>query len=82
MVQVQVSLTTLAAILWCGMLVIAGSIWVLASQVRRVADVIDRHASRAEIPIPTSLRHVERQTPRPLPNAQARLDEVYGSSLN
>jgi hypothetical protein len=34
-------LSRLALILWSGMLVIAGSIWILSSQVRRLADLLE-----------------------------------------
>jgi hypothetical protein len=36
------NLTSLAVILWSGMLIIAGSIWVLASQVRKLADLVEQ----------------------------------------
>jgi hypothetical protein len=42
----NINLTSLAVILWSGMLVIAGSIWVLSSQVRKVADLIEQHSER------------------------------------
>jgi hypothetical protein len=42
----QINLTSLAIVLWSGMLVIAGSIWVLSSQVRKVADLIEEHSHR------------------------------------
>ena len=35
------NLSSLAFILWSGMLIIAGSIWVLSSQVRKLADVLE-----------------------------------------
>lgn len=42
--KLNIDLSSLAAILWCGMVIIAGSIWVLASQVRKVADLLEQHA--------------------------------------
>ena len=47
MLQFNINLTSLAIILWSGMLVIAGSVWVLSSQVRKVADLIEQHSDRA-----------------------------------
>lgn len=47
MLQFNINLTSLAVILWSGMLVIAGSVWVLSSQVRKVADLIEEHSQRA-----------------------------------
>jgi hypothetical protein len=38
------SLSNLALILWSGMLIIAGSIWVLSSQVRRLTDLLERRS--------------------------------------
>jgi hypothetical protein len=37
----HVNLTTFAVVLWSGMLIISGSIWVLSSQVRKLVDVIE-----------------------------------------
>jgi DNA-binding GntR family transcriptional regulator len=42
--QFTVSLTSLAAILWSGMLIISGSIWVLSSQVRRLVDHMEEQS--------------------------------------
>jgi hypothetical protein len=39
-----VNLTSLAAILWSGMLIISGSIWVLSSQVRRLVDHMEEQS--------------------------------------
>lgn len=48
MLNLNINLTSLALILWSGMLVIAGSIWVLSSQVRKLADLLeDRPKERA-----------------------------------
>jgi hypothetical protein len=48
MLNFNINLTSLAVILWSGMLIIAGSIWVLSSQVRRLADILeDRSKSSA-----------------------------------
>lgn len=41
MLNFNINLTSLAIILWSGMLIIAGSIWVLSSQVRKVADLLE-----------------------------------------
>lgn len=41
MLNFNINLTSLAIILWSGMLIIAGSIWVLASQVRKLADLVE-----------------------------------------
>ncbi|HWE37311.1 MAG TPA: hypothetical protein VG406_12155 [Isosphaeraceae bacterium] len=38
------SLSNLALILWSGMLIIAGSVWVLSSQVRRLTDLLERRS--------------------------------------
>jgi hypothetical protein len=46
MLQFNINLTSLAVILWSGMLIIAGSVWVLSSQVRKVADLIEEHSNR------------------------------------
>ncbi|HEV3166755.1 MAG TPA: hypothetical protein VGZ22_22200 [Isosphaeraceae bacterium] len=42
--KLNIDLSTLALILWAGMLIISGSIWVLCSQVRRLADILDERA--------------------------------------
>jgi hypothetical protein len=44
--QINVNVTSLAVILWLGMLIISGSIWVLSSQVRKVADLMEEHSRR------------------------------------
>ena len=44
MLNFNINLTSLAIILWSGMLVIAGSIWVLSSQVRKLADIMEDHS--------------------------------------
>ncbi len=41
MLNFNINLTSLAIILWSGMLIIAGSIWVLSSQVRKLADLLE-----------------------------------------
>src|SRR4051812_39052669 len=41
MMNFNINLTSLAIILWSGMLIIAGSIWVLSSQVRKLADLLE-----------------------------------------
>ncbi len=55
--QFNINLTSLAVILWAGMLIISGSIWVLTSQVRRLADVIEAQQARTGAsesePLPT-----------------------------
>ncbi len=43
----HINLTSLALILWSGMLVISGSIWILSSQVRKIADLLETHPHRA-----------------------------------
>ena len=40
----NINLTSLAVILWSGMLIISGSIWVLSSQVRRLVDHMEEQA--------------------------------------
>src|SRR3954467_10196572 len=50
MLNFNINLTSLAIILWSGMLVIAGSIWVLSSQVRKLADIMEDH-SRSSAPL-------------------------------
>lgn len=80
MINLNISLTSLAVILWSGMMVIAGSIWVLSSQVRRLSELLeeqvkagegaDREARRAErrpgreLAGTNVLRMVERTTSR------------------
>jgi hypothetical protein len=75
-----INLTSLAIILWSGMLVIAGSIWVLSSQVRKLADLLEEQAKAdkrgsgeirrvigrptRELPREGVLRMVERTTSR------------------
>ena len=39
--NLNISLTSLAVVLWSGMLIIAGSIWVLSSQVRKLVDLLE-----------------------------------------
>ncbi|MBV8234038.1 MAG: hypothetical protein JO329_29005 [Planctomycetaceae bacterium] len=43
----NINVTSLALILWSGMLIIAGSIWVLSSQVRKLADLYEEDAKSA-----------------------------------
>jgi hypothetical protein len=48
MLNFNINLTSLAIILWSGMLIIAGSIWVLSSQVCKLAEILaDRRSSPA-----------------------------------
>lgn len=49
MLNFNINLTSLAIILWSGMLIIAGSIWVLSSQVRKLADILEEQAQRANL---------------------------------
>jgi hypothetical protein len=49
MLNFNINLTSLAVILWSGMLIIAGSIWVLSSQVRKLADILEEQAQRANL---------------------------------
>lgn len=49
MLQFNINLTSLAVILWSGMLIVAGSVWVLSSQVRKVADLIEQHSERGAV---------------------------------
>ncbi|SIN77022.1 hypothetical protein SAMN05444166_0745 [Singulisphaera sp. GP187] len=52
MLNFNINLTSLAIILWSGMLIIAGSIWVLSSQVRKLADLLEdqgREASATQV---------------------------------
>ncbi len=80
MPPITINLTSLAVILWSGMLVIAGSIWILASQVRKLADLVEEQGklelrrtteqsrtipeSRGELPRERILRMVEGSTSR------------------
>ena len=48
MLNFNINLTSLAVILWSGMLVIAGSIWVLSSQVRKLADLIEQAQAKSD----------------------------------
>ncbi len=51
MLNFNINLTSLAVVLWSGMLIISGSIWVLSSQVRKLADIMEeqtRVPSRVE----------------------------------
>jgi hypothetical protein len=41
LLNLNISLTSLAVILWSGMLIIAGSIWVLSAQVRKLVDLLE-----------------------------------------
>lgn len=45
MLHFNINLTSLAVILWSGMLIIAGSIWVLSSQVHKLSEHLDHHAN-------------------------------------
>ena len=47
MLSFNINVTSLALILWLGMLIIAGSIWVLSSQVRKLADLYEENAKSA-----------------------------------
>jgi hypothetical protein len=47
MLSFNINVTSLALILWSGMLIIAGSIWVLSSQVRKLADLYEENAKSA-----------------------------------
>ena len=40
----NINLTSLAIILWSGMLIISGSIWVLCAQIGKLSDIIEAHA--------------------------------------
>ena len=46
MLNFNINLTSLAMILWSGMLIITGSIWVLSSQVRKLADLFEVQQAR------------------------------------
>ena len=50
MLRFNINLTSLAVILWSGMLIISGSIWVLSSQVRRLAELFDAPTKPATNP--------------------------------
>lgn len=41
MQNLTIDLTKLAFIVWSGMLIISGSIWILTSQIRRVGDILE-----------------------------------------
>jgi hypothetical protein len=57
MLQFNINLTSLAVILWAGMLIISGSIWILTSQVRKLADLLEAQQARTGTaesePLPT-----------------------------
>jgi hypothetical protein len=44
MLNFNINLTSLAVILWSGMLIISGSVWVLCSQVRRLGEILEERA--------------------------------------
>ena len=50
MLNFNINLTSLAVILWSGMLIISGSIWVLSSQVRKLADLLEAQQARTGAP--------------------------------
>jgi hypothetical protein len=54
MLNFNINLTSLAVILWSGMLIISGSIWVLSSQVRKLADILEDRSQTAE-PVSASI---------------------------
>jgi hypothetical protein len=79
MPSLTINLTSFAVIIWSGMLIIAGSVWVLTSQVRKLVDVIEErgrledararlHAGEthgpASLPMTPRLRLVERPISR------------------
>jgi hypothetical protein len=82
MLQLNVNLTTLAAILWLGMLIISGSIWVLASQVRKIADVLDGLEDRIAPRARAGRARYDTARARPRIDVQARLDEIYATEAN
>jgi hypothetical protein len=47
MPNLTVDLCKLALILWSGMLIISGSIWILTSQVRRLGDLLEERSRAA-----------------------------------
>jgi hypothetical protein len=61
----NINLTSLAVILWSGMLIIAGSIWVLSSQVRRLVDHMEEQ-SRLAIRDRRSIRRAMNCAPAPV----------------
>src|SRR5512135_2699239 len=50
MLNFNINPTSLAMILWSGMLIISGSIWVLSSQVRKLADLLEVQQARTGAP--------------------------------
>ncbi len=56
MIHLNISLTSLAAILWSGMLIIAGSIWVLSSQVRKLVDLLEERGRAGDREAPAVRR--------------------------
>ncbi len=50
----NINLTSLAIILWSGMLIISGSIWVLCAEIRKVHDLMDAHYREAPQPVPST----------------------------
>lgn len=84
----NINLTSLAIILWSGMLIISGSIWVLCAQVGKLSDIIEASARQGysaspEAPARTSRpARVARATVRRTTSAPSRrsLRVVTGES--
>jgi hypothetical protein len=62
MQNLTIDLSRLALILWSGMLVIAGSIWILSSQVRRLADLLEAQKAATTEAAPDLRMRVARGT--------------------
>jgi hypothetical protein len=73
MLHFNINLTSLAVILWSGMLIITGSIWVLASQVRRLAEIMEDRS----LPSASSSEPIRRIAP-PRPRAVRRREVSPG----
>jgi hypothetical protein len=82
MLHLNINLTSLAAILWSGMLIISGSIWILSSQVRRLTDILESRAGPppAEAPSARPLRaSPSARLPRVAPRRGAALTDQRAS---
>jgi hypothetical protein len=81
-VTFNISLTSLALVLWSGMIIIAGSIWILSSQVRKLADIMEQQA-RVENERAREARRQADRTARELPRERVlRMVERTTSRVN
>jgi hypothetical protein len=75
MPNLTVDLCKLALILWSGMLIISGSIWILTSQVRRLGDLLEERARTTAAGEP-QVRAARAYSSTPHPTATARRHAV------